>query len=295
MSSISSGYALGHASLIGDRQKNQDRWVTVEDEGVLLLALADGMGGHPRGEAAAQILVDNCQSMLELVTKPISDPQRFLTDLMEITHQEINEFGLVQEPPIEPRTTAVIVLIQGDKAYWAHAGDSRFYLFRDYSVLTRTLDHSFVERLRQQGIISDRQTENHPQRNYVTRCLGGSGSLPDTPGGVKHLCGGDVLLLCSDGLWGSIDENLMADALFSEMSMPKAAQTLAEEAAQTAFPHSDNVTVVTCRLAGDRHGIRHSEQQSVREPKERDELNLAIAELQNAINSFEHETKEEKK
>ena len=295
MSGILSGYALGHASLIGDRHKNQDRWVTAENDGVLLLALADGMGGHPRGEAAAQIMVDNCQRMLELATKPISDPQRFLTDLMEITHQEISDFGRVQEPPIEPRTTAVIVLIQGDKAYWAHAGDSRFYLFRDYRVLTRTLDHSFVERLRRQGVISDRQTENHPQRNYVTRCLGGSGSLPDTPGGEQRLCGGDVLLLCSDGLWGNVDENLMADALFSEMGMPKAAQTLAEEAAQTAFPHSDNVTVVTCRMTGDRPDLRHGEQQSMRKPKERDELNLAIAELQNAINSFEHETKEEKK
>ena len=77
--------------------------------------------------------------------------------------------------------------------------------------------------------------------------------------------------------------------------MPKAAQTLAEEAAQTAFPHSDNVTVVTCRLAGDRPGIKRSKQQSIPAPKEQDELNLAIAELQNAINSFEHETKEEKK
>jgi len=295
MSRILSGYALGHASLIGDRPRNQDRWVTAENNGVLLLALADGMGGHPRGEAAAQILVDNCQRMLDLATKPISDPRRFLTDLMEITHQEINEFGHTQEPPINPRTTAVIVLIQGDKAYWAHAGDSRFYLFRDGRVLARTVDHSYVERLRQQGIISGRQIENHPQRNYVTRCLGGSGSLPDTSDGEQSLCGGDVLLLCSDGLWGNIDENLMADALFSEMSMPKTAQILAEEATQTAFPHSDNVTVVTCRLASDRPGIKHRKQQSTPAPKEKDELNLAIAELQNAINSFENETEEEKK
>ena len=121
-------YSSGQASLVGDRHNNQDRCILLQSGGVILLGLADGMGGHPRGEAAAQILMDSCNRLLQGSAKPIRDPRGFLTRTLREAHEEIQVFGLAQKPVIDPRTTAVVALVQGNTAYWAHAGDSHFHL-----------------------------------------------------------------------------------------------------------------------------------------------------------------------
>jgi serine/threonine protein phosphatase PrpC len=187
----------------------------------------------------------------------------------------------------------VVVLIQQGVAYWAHAGDSRLYLFRDARQLLRTTDHSYVERLRQQGIISVQQQEHHPQRNFVTRCLGGHSTLPEATQGKQTLQVGDTLLLCSDGLWGSIDEELMADVLYSEAGMGEIAEMLAREAAQSAFPESDNVTLIALRLLA--IGDTGREPPVTRKPplSRQDDLATAVSDLQNAINNFQREKQKE--
>lgn len=281
------GYSAGQASLVGNRRNNQDRCALIESGATLLLVLGDGMGGHPKGEMAAQILVDTCRQQLDHNPGPIADPRGFLVDTLELAHDAIRIYGRRQSPAIDPRTTAVVALIQDGIAHWVHAGDSRLYLFRDGGILTRTQDHSYVERLLQQGIITARQLEHHPQRNYVTRCLGGASAPPPATLGKRILAPGDCLLLCSDGLWGSLDEELMGDALFSAMSPAEAAAALAQEAAQAAFPESDNVTLLTLRIE---HLPAAAATPEVRPPPavaSDDELDLAIAELQNAISSFQ--------
>ena len=173
----------------------------------------------------------------------------FLSGLMEMSHEQILDFGSRQSPPIEPRTTGVLCLVQEGNAYWAHIGDSRLYMMHDGVISMRTDDHSYVEHLRQQGIISAAQVHTHKYRNYVTRCLGGMKNLP-----VAELYGphpveeGDVILLCSDGFWGSLPERPLVDALFKE-NQPLGAiiKQLSMEAENNAKPESDNVTVVALR------------------------------------------------
>jgi serine/threonine protein phosphatase PrpC len=274
---------------VGNRRENQDRCTLVESGNTLLLGLADGMGGHPRGEVAAQILIDSCRQMLRRTQLPIRYPGSFLNQLLNRAHDGILAYGHSQTPPIDPRTTAVVALIQENTAYWVHAGDSRLYLFRNGKVLVQTTDHSYVERLRQQGIISAEQKEHHPQRNYVTRCLGGSGPVREAELGIHQLQPGDVLMLCSDGIWGSIDEELMVDALCSRMGVDDAVRALAEEATQKAYPESDNATLIALKFEAPEPKRRST----ASEFKTDDELNLAIEQLQNAIDTYEIEKKQE--
>ncbi|MET0103573.1 MAG: protein phosphatase 2C domain-containing protein [Sedimenticola sp.] len=291
---ISQRHETAEMSLTGDRKINQDRCVAVEDANSILVAVADGMGGHPRGETAAQIVIDTCSKYFRSTPKPITQPGSFLTRLVKKAHEEIVAFGHGNKPPIDPRTTAIIALVQDGKLYWAHAGDSRLYLFRNGQQVTRTVDHSYVERLRQQGVISSRELDTHPQRNYVTRCLGGTANLPEAELGKHDVEPGDVILLCSDGLWGSIDKGLMCDALFGEMNLNEATRALAEEAAQKAFPDSDNVTLLTVRVGGNPEKSAARPEKSDKPKDKKDELGEAIANLQDAIESFESEIREDK-
>uniref|UniRef100_UPI003D13CF43 PP2C family protein-serine/threonine phosphatase n=1 Tax=Sedimenticola sp. TaxID=1940285 RepID=UPI003D13CF43 len=281
-------------SLIGDRKINQDRCIRVDGNSAVLLGLGDGMGGHPRGEAAAQVLIDTCQSYFNRTPHPILNPSSFLTRLLHKAHENIVAFGYDQHPAIDPRTTAVACLIQKNVAHWAHAGDSRLYLLRERRVLAKTIDHSYVERLKQQGVITARQQKTHPQRNYVTRCLGGALVSPDITLGKHKLASGDILLLCSDGFWGSIGEEEMLNTLFSNLPLSEAIQSLAEQAAHKAFPDSDNITLIALRMQpADNTHTRVTEDKTEAQTEESN-LAQAIAELQNAISNFESETKQEK-
>ncbi|MES9940375.1 MAG: PP2C family serine/threonine-protein phosphatase [Candidatus Thiodiazotropha sp. 6PLUC2] len=242
-------YETAQCSLVGNRSMNQDRALVMEAPDAILLALADGMGGHPKGEMAAQILMDNARKAFLTSRKPISNPRFFLSGLMEMSHQQITAFGDRQEPPIEPRTTGVLCLVQEDKAYWAHIGDSRLYIMRDGVIHLRTDDHSYVEHLRQQGIISAAQVHTHKFRNYVTRCLGGNSNRPVAElSGPHELKQGDVVLLCSDGFWGPLPERPLVEMFYKKNGpLLNNISQLAERAETTSKPESDNVTVVALR------------------------------------------------
>jgi serine/threonine protein phosphatase PrpC len=143
----------------------------------------------------------------------------------------------------------VLCLVQEDNAYWAHIGDSRLYIMRDGVIHLRTDDHSYVEHLRQQGLISAAQVHTHKFRNYVTRCLGGTNNRPVAElSGPHELQEGDVVLLCSDGFWGPLSERPMVDALYKQnASLVKKVAKLANQAATTSHPESDNVTLVALK------------------------------------------------
>jgi len=242
-------YETAQCSLLGNRSTNQDRCLVMEAPDAILLCLADGMGGHPKGEMAAQILMDNARRAFLTSRKPITSPHFFLSGLMDLSHQQILEFGRNQEPPIEPRTTGVICLVQEDSAYWAHIGDSRLYIMRDGVIHMRTDDHSYVEHLRQQGIISAAQVHTHKYRNYVTRCLGGSNNRPVAElSGPHQLKEKDIVLLCSDGFWGPLGERALVERLFRDQNpLLGGIRELANQAESGSAPESDNVTVVALR------------------------------------------------
>jgi len=242
-------YDTAQVSLVGDREMNQDRCTLVRQQQTLLLVLADGMGGHPRGEMAAQIAVDSFVGSFGASTQPIADPGAFLHRQVLEAHHEINAYGHQQRPPIEPRTTLVAALVEPARVTWTHLGDSRLYLLRKGLVLTQTLDHSYVRMLVEQGVIGEEQSDSHPLRNYVTRCLGGANEIPEpTPGSGDGLQPGDVLLLCSDGFWGSLGKDRLVRGLADTATpLEQQLKSLAESARSEAYPRSDNVTAVALR------------------------------------------------
>jgi len=128
-------------------------------------------------------------------------------------------------------------------AWWAHAGDSRLYLMRRGKPVTRTRDHSKVENLLNLGLITQEETETHPERNKVLNCLGS----PFEPSVEVHsqypLRPGDVILLCSDGFWSGTDEAEMAKAL-SEEPVMEAVPRLVRRAVQRNGATADNTTAL---------------------------------------------------
>ena len=231
----------------GDRRSNQDRALVLEDDGEVLLVLADGMGGHARGDLAAEAFVDTFRRRFR-ARDPLADPGNFLAETFQAAHRIIVAVGRTCQPPVQPLTTGVACLISGDTAHWAHVGDSRLYLLRHDRVIYRTRDHTPVAELLDAGLISHREARRHPMRNHVSRCIGSADNPPEVSlGPTAFLEPGDTLLLCSDGFWSALGERRLL-ALPGAEDLAATLETLALTAEQLAHPNSDNITAVACRL-----------------------------------------------
>ena len=142
--------------------------------------------------------------------------------------------------------------MQGSSAYWAHVGDSRVYQLRTGKVFERTRDHSHVELLLRAGRITERQAQGHPMRNYVECCIGGDPTLPEmTLSGRRALQPGDVLMLCSDGLWSGLGEEQIA-SLSGEprRDLREVLGELGERAVTSSAPYADNTSAAAIRWLG---------------------------------------------
>ena len=286
-------YELGQANRLGNRNNNQDRFSAIEtDEGVLLI-LGDGMGGQPHGDEAAQILVDVAKKHYLDARRPIKKPKPFLAKLLLSAHEAIVDFGEAQSPPVTPGTTGVLCLVQESKAVWAHVGDSRLYLFQNGLPIYRTTDHSFVEMLYQKGEISRREQDSHPKRNQITQCLGGGlVEEPDpTVSNMVSLREEDILLLCTDGLWGPMDDAVMGNLLCRPGNLDDIINAMAQEAEQLSYPHSDNVSVIALRLLSTVGESKEKieQKQGAQQHSSDDPLENAIADIEAVIKQYEGE------
>lgn len=234
---------------LGNRASNQDRVLLLETDHGCLLTVADGMGGHDRGELAAQTTIDTLRTRFLAQKTVINDPRAFLRQAIHAAHFAVIDAGNRQQPSVTPRTTCVSCLVQGNRAWWAHVGDSRLYLLRDSSVATRTRDHTPVEKMLQKGEIAEKDLRHHPLRNSVSRCLGGAHSAARISFDQASLQEGDMLVLCSDGLWSALpDDRLVAAA--SESDIDSEINRLADEAERASYPRCDNISVVALRWHG---------------------------------------------
>ncbi|MBN8279122.1 MAG: protein phosphatase 2C domain-containing protein, partial [Gammaproteobacteria bacterium] len=165
-------------SLIGDREENQDRVQVIATEKAVLLLAVDGMGGHADGAQAAQLAIETVRDAFQRVTHPVFDPIGFLHLAIGRAHVNLVTLGARLSLEARPRATCAICLVQDDAAYFAHVGDSRIYHLRAGAVRERTRDHSHVELLLQEGVITEGEIAAHPMRNFVECCLGGDAWLP---------------------------------------------------------------------------------------------------------------------
>ncbi len=242
-------FAVHQTSRIGARKYNQDRVAHAYTDGALLLVLADGMGGYSHGEVAAQIAIQTYMQAFARMAQPcISAPETFLREVMQDSHEAIIRHATLNKLEGNPGTTCVAALVQDGAVTWAHAGDSRFYLLRKGAVVSATRDHSLVQQLADKGIITDGEMKTHPERNKITNCLGGVGNIfyaetsPCLP-----VMSGDVILLCSDGLWGTLPDSEIAEA-FAGGALPQSLGQLIDVALLREQTRADNVTAVAARL-----------------------------------------------
>lgn len=207
-------YTLYQESRIGGRKANQDRIGHGYSDDAIVLVLADGMGGHARGEVAAQVVVDTVLSLFKAAAKPhLADVTEFLLDSIYTAHERINEFAIEQRLKDSPRTTCIVCVLQGGRAHWAHVGDSRLYHFHRDRLASRTLDHSAVQHMLEEGRLTEAEIASHPDRNKLYNSVGGF-ILPNIDLSPKvELRDGDVLLLASDGLWTEFKDDEMLDSL----------------------------------------------------------------------------------
>jgi serine/threonine protein phosphatase PrpC len=239
-------------SLLGNRTDNQDRVTVAVSEHSALLVVIDGMGGHSDGARAAETAIKVLSESFWHTPQPILDPLGFLHLSLGRAHEEVAKLGEKLPLDMRPRATCAVCLVQNGSAFWAHIGDSRIYLLRRGKVLKRTRDHSHVEFLMREGVITADQAQTHPMRNFVECCLGGEPFLPEMSLSLREpLEANDILLVCSDGLWGGLDD-VEIGAAFPPARAPLRddLQRLAERSVTVVGAGSDNTTAAAVRWIG---------------------------------------------
>ena len=161
-------FSVFQVSRRGGREKNEDRMGYCYTRESGLFVLADGMGGHPEGEVAAQLALQTISALYQKEARPvIGDTTEFLSNALMAAHHQILRYASEKGMLDTPRTTLVACILQGEGATWVHCGDSRLYVVRDGELLTRTRDHSYLE---QRAAAAARF--EHINRNILFTCLG---------------------------------------------------------------------------------------------------------------------------
>jgi protein phosphatase len=252
---IRPGIELGSLSDVGcHRENNEDRysyWEPADDaqfqsKGRLAI-IADGMGGYEGGQEASRLAVETIEEVYG--DTPDSEPQALLVTAFQEAHQRILREADERTALQGMGTTCTAIALLGPHLYYAHVGDSRLYLVRNGSISRLTHDHSYVSRLVKHGVISSEEAESHPQRHILTAALGaGTDLTPETPEQPVTLSPGDVLVLCTDGLWGVVNDEEIRGVV-SSRNPNDACRELVETAKQRGGP--DNITMQVLRVGAD--------------------------------------------
>jgi protein phosphatase len=249
---VRAGIEVSSQSDIGClRQSNEDcfGYWEPEDDGQFLCkgrlaVVADGMGGYEGGQEASRLAVET----LVAVYRDFGgdDPQQALVEALQAAHEQIRQYSFAHPELWGMGTTCTAAAIVHDALYYAHVGDTRLYLIRGGQITRITRDHSYVGRLVEAGMISPEEAETHPQRNILTAALGTNADfIMDSRGQPEPLRPEDVLLICSDGLWGQVRDAEILEAVENK-SAEQAGRELIKLARERGGP--DNITVSILRL-----------------------------------------------
>lgn len=216
------------------RANNQD--APIVSEKLRLYGVADGMGGHKGGEVASTSARDDLLRELEGKTPSVAALSGAIEEVnRQIYHQQEHDDALTGMG-----TTLSVLWMSDNFVYIGHVGDSRVYLLRDGEFKQMTLDHSLVEQLVREGVLTEEEAQNHPMRNIITRAIGTDESV-EVDVVVEERRKGDLWLACSDGLHGLVDDRQMRDAL-RQYAPEKAADVLLKAVLDAGG--RDNVTLV---------------------------------------------------
>ncbi|MGR9088600.1 MAG: PP2C family protein-serine/threonine phosphatase [Gammaproteobacteria bacterium] len=234
------------------RNENQDRmsWATIPLGHLYLVA--DGMGGHAGGARAAEMTIRGLERNLsdaQSLTRPIDDVIRSAFD---DANREVYEKGHDGDPSTAGMgSTAVMLLIHERAAKIAHVGDSRAYLYRSGRLHPLTKDHTQVQQMVDEGLLSPEQARNHPYSSVLDRAIGNRPTVEADISADLALKNGDGILLCSDGLTGYADDSEIESAIDASLSAQENVDRLIDLALQKGG--EDNVTLqfVRFRISAD--------------------------------------------
>ncbi len=232
--SLSLRFAAGsHKGMI--REGNEDSGYA----GPRLLAIADGMGGAAAGEVASSEAISTIVALDDDV--PGSDILTSLGTAVQRANDQLRSM-VEEDPQLEGMgTTLTALLWTGQRLGLVHVGDSRAYLLRDGVLTQITQDHTWVQRLVDEGRITEEEATTHPQRSLLMRALG-SGDHVEPDLSIREVRAGDRYLICSDGLSGVVSHQTLEDTLASYQGPQETVQNLIELALRGGGP--DNITVI---------------------------------------------------
>lgn len=239
----------GTGQHIGDRKEQQDRvglFAAPNAPGYMLAVVADGMGGKSGGAMAAEQVVRTCKQLITDFTLA-DDVHDLLKRIVDEAHTVIKLSGVSSEK--EPHSTFVaLVITPQKKAIWAWAGDSRIYRFSGPNFAEKSRDHSYVERLVDEGKIAAHEAKSHPMSNILVNVLGSHATPPYISFGEReNLVAGDYFLLCSDGLWHYFSDAELSAAVAANTPR-QASELLIKKARERAGGHGDNCTFAIVKL-----------------------------------------------
>lgn len=255
ISRLSPGLHVGKLSDIGRiRERNEDSFYVVESllqhndgqEPFGLFIVADGMGGHQKGEVASSMAVRTAAECIlkdiylsYLANRNIGAANRPINEVLVEAVESANQ--AVQEAVPDGGTTLTIAVVMGHSAYIAHVGDSRAYWFNHGNLKQVTKDHSLVQRLVELGQETAEGALTHPQRNVLYRAIG-QGTAMEVDIYVQHLPPGSSLLLCSDGLWGPVKHEILGEIMSTSATPQEVCNRLISTANKNGG--EDNITAV---------------------------------------------------
>lgn len=236
------------ADHIGDRTEQQDRVALLTSQrnpGTLLAVVADGMGGRTGGRMASDQVISTANSLFQETAARDDELRALLQQIAAEAHTVIRLTALSSEK--EPHSTIVALLVRRHYAIWAHAGDSRLYLFRGGRLLRRTDDQTYAHHLRSEGKMAEAEVAKERYKNILVSALGIARDPQVMIDEVKDLQVGDAFLLCSDGLWAYFTDSELGSLLHS-LSPREASEHLVRLARERAEGHGDNLSLAIVKL-----------------------------------------------
>lgn len=227
---------------VGQKRTNNQDYANqfVNRAGMIMILLADGMGGHRAGNIASEMAVTDLGAVwVDTQIDSINGVREWFAEHLETENQKVHQFGQDEEYKGMGTTLEALAII-GTQAIYAHVGDSRIGLVRGDSYRQLTSDHSLVNELLKAGQITPEEAERHPQRNIITQSIGQRSEVqPDV--GMISLEDDDYIILNSDGLSNMISESEIYDIMTSDLSLSEKAETLIRFANNAGG--LDNITV----------------------------------------------------
>jgi protein phosphatase len=228
------------------RKVNEDSYYIPENEDkVKLFLIADGIGGQNHGKLAGMMTVE---SVVRNIYKDSDNPDKkaMLKKAINVANNKIIEHANENEEFKGMGSTLITLLLDEDKAYITHAGDSRCYMIRNNVISQITVDNSYVEYLLQKGVISAEEAKNHPQKNLIIKAIGMESDL-ELDFDIIETKPEDIFLLCSDGLTSMVsDEEILHIIIKRKKDLQKAVEDLIRAAKQAGG--KDNVTVILAEV-----------------------------------------------